>query len=103
MFMGFPEISEGKAGQEGSLGNGQMEVAGVGHRVSKDLEGEHVLRWCSASQSGEKNCAGTPRGAGPSQREATSLLSCVSGRRPSSPVLQAVRSGEDKVHSLPSR
>ena len=54
MFMGFPETSEGKAGQEGSLGNGQMEAAGVGHRVSKDLEGEHVLRWCSASQSGEK-------------------------------------------------
>lgn len=50
----FPETSEEKAGQEGSLGNGQMDAAGVGRGVSKDLEGERVPRWCRASQSDEE-------------------------------------------------
>ena len=99
----FPETSEGKAGQEGSLGNGQMDAAGVGHLVSKDLEGEHVLRWCSASQSGEKNCAGTPKRSRSLSKRPQACWHVFQTGDPSSPVLQSVRSGEDKVHSLLSR
>ena len=92
----FPETSAGKAGQEGSLGNGQMDASGVGHGVSKDLEGEHVPRWCSASQSGEEEQL--PLEEGPQ-----ACRDVVQTWEASGPVLQAVRFPEDRVHSLSSR
>lgn len=44
-----------------------------------------MLRWCSASQEARVKHGGSQKGAGPSQREAIKLLSCISDMRPHQP------------------
>lgn len=108
---GFPEECSslrllGKVGadREGSLRDGQMDAAGVRHRVSKDLEGERLLRWCSASQSSDSEVWREPRRKQvPFKERPGNYCHVFHTRDPSSLVLQTLRSGEDRVHSLSSR
>lgn len=70
----------GKAGQEGSLGNGQMDASGVVHEVSKDLEGERVRGGAVQVRVVKRSSSLSKRGHKPAvmwfRHETPAALSC---------------------------
>ena len=70
----------GKAGQEGSLGNGQMDASGVVHGVSKDLEGERVRGGAVQVRVVKRSTSLSKRGHKPAvmwfRHETPAALSC---------------------------